>query len=98
MGWRFRRPDSDSHCSVTSSVTSKRRVLVTGATGFVGRCCIPTLTAAGDEVHGVTSTRPAGEHDGVTWHGVDLTQADAPARLVAEVQPTHLLHLAWETT
>jgi nucleoside-diphosphate-sugar epimerase len=98
MGWRFRRPDTEHHGSVTSSVTSKRRVLVTGATGFVGRHCIPTLTAAGDEVHGVTSTRPEGEHVGVTWHGVDLTQADAPVRLIAEVQPTHLLHLAWETT
>lgn len=34
---------------------------------------------------------------GVHWHRADLLAPGAPARLIAEVQPSHLLHLAWFT-
>jgi nucleoside-diphosphate-sugar epimerase len=37
-----------------------------------------------------------GEHgDGVRWHCVDLLRADEVSGLMAQVAPTHLLHLAW---
>jgi len=58
-------------------------VLVTGATGFVGRQALAPLTARGYEVHAV------GRRD------VDLLDPDATARLVEELRPTHLLHFAW---
>lgn len=67
------------------------RVLVTGATGFIGRHAIPTLVAAGHEVHAVTHGR-GGEGAGVTWHRADLL---AGAEVVADVAPEVLLHLAW---
>src|SRR5437870_9823503 len=80
------------------------RLLVTGATGFIGMCCLPLLLARGFEVHAVSSRarvhavspRAKDERgDDVIWHQADLWQPTQTARLVAAVQPTHLLHLAW---
>lgn len=74
-----------------------RRVLVTGATGFVGRHCPAELAARGYEVHAVTSREagPGLEAPGVVWHRADLLGRGAARALVGAVGPTHLLHLAW---
>jgi nucleoside-diphosphate-sugar epimerase len=69
-----------------------KRVLVTGASGFVGRQTLAPLRALGFEVHAVS--RHPGVADAI-WHGADLLDAGAPARLCDRVRPTHLLHLAW---
>ena len=71
------------------------RVLLTGASGFVGRHCIEPLLANGYEVHAVSSRPQADGPEGVTWHEVDLLQPGSAKKLVDEVHPTHLLHLAW---
>ncbi len=75
----------------------KGRVLVTGASGFVGRHALPSLVAAGYEVHGVTSKPSEALPQHAQWHTADLLAPGAAARLVATVRPTHLLHLAWTT-
>jgi nucleoside-diphosphate-sugar epimerase len=77
-------------------------VLVTGASGFVGRCALEPLRARGYEVHAV-SARPAaaelrGRHPSVHWHSADLLDRRAASALVAAVAPTHLLHFAWIAT
>lgn len=73
-----------------------KRVLLTGATGFVGRHCPPALVSAGFEVHAVSSQPPpADAPEGVVWHEADLLARDKGAEVVAAVRPTHLLHLAW---
>jgi len=75
------------------------RVLVTGARGFIGRHTLSPLLAGGFEVHAVTSAEPPIDAPcEVRWHRADLLAAAAPAALVAEVKPSHLLHLAWCTT
>jgi nucleoside-diphosphate-sugar epimerase len=68
--------------------------LLTGATGFLGRHCLAALRARGHEVHAVARSAPS-DPAGAHWHGVDLTDPGASARLVAEVRPSVLLHLAW---
>ena len=74
-----------------------KRVLVTGARGFVGRHCLPLLLARGYEVHAV-STRPGPKaDDDVRWHQVDLLDGAAAPALIDAVQPSHLLQLAWCT-
>jgi nucleoside-diphosphate-sugar epimerase len=71
------------------------RVLVTGATGFVGRCTIPLLVERGFEVHAVHHAAAPPDTDGVRWHRADLLEPGTAETLVEAVGPTHLLHLAW---
>lgn len=72
-----------------------KRLLVTGASGLVGRQLLPLLVDAGYEVHAVSRRRVdiAGT---AAWHGVDLLSPGAGEALVREVQPEGLIHLAWE--
>lgn len=62
-----------------------KKVLVTGASGFIGRHCLPLLKSRGFEVIPVSSK---------SW---DLLQSH-PEALIEKVAPTHLLHFAWEAT
>lgn len=75
------------------------RVLVTGASGFVGRHTLAPLRDAGYEVHAVSSrAAPAGGSPAtVHWHHADLLAPAAAAELIASVRPSHLLHFAWCT-
>lgn len=73
-----------------------RRVLLTGATGFVGRHAVQPLLDRGYEVHAAARTPPA--MSGVVPHVIDLMDAHATAALVRSVRPSHLLHLAWDVT
>lgn len=74
---------------------SEPRVLVTGASGFVGRWTLEPLLAAGYEVHAVCRREPPPAPAGVRWQRADLLAPDGHDALLAEVAPTHLLHLAW---
>jgi nucleoside-diphosphate-sugar epimerase len=81
------------------------RLLLTGATGFVGRALAAPLAARGFEVHALSHSLPrdAGEGWGggggapatTRWHQADLfSEADAAA-LLRDVRPTRLVHAAW---
>lgn len=73
-----------------------KRVLVTGASGFVGRHALDPLIARDFEVHAVSrSIQP--RRAGVAWHQTDLLAEGAVDLIVHKVSPTHLLHLAWCT-
>jgi nucleoside-diphosphate-sugar epimerase len=74
-----------------------KKVLVTGATGFVGRHSLTSLSARGYEVHAVTSLEnaPAIDAPGVVWHRADLLDRAQVFALVSKVTPSHLLHFAW---
>lgn len=78
-----------------------RRILVTGAGGFVGRQVLGPLLALGHEVHAVgTGPRPGlpdampDAMPGVTWHVADLLTPEG-RRTALEVAPDTLLHAAW---
>lgn len=73
-----------------------RRVLVTGASGFLGRAAVPALQARGFEVHGVA--RASSGSMAIPMHAVDLRDERAIDALFAALDPSHVLHLAWTTT
>ena len=77
-----------------------KRVLLTGAAGFIGRNTIPFLRERDYEVHCayIDGQRLAEEKEGVIWHECNLLDADKQRRLLREVSPAQLLHFAWETT
>lgn len=72
-----------------------KRILVTGATGFIGRHSLPLLVERGYEVHAVSSKLVEWKLPNVRWHQADLLDLAQMPVLMAKVQPTHLLHLAW---
>jgi nucleoside-diphosphate-sugar epimerase len=73
------------------------RVLVTGASGFVGRWSLDPLLASGAEVHTLQRHEPPAI-PGVVSHAVDLHDRAAVELLMRHVRPTHLLHFAWIAT
>ena len=66
--------------------------LVTGASGFLGRHAVSALLDMGFAVHAL-ARQPLPELP-ATWHEVDLLADVNWAGLMANVRPTHLLHLA----
>ncbi len=74
---------------------SARRVLVTGASGFVGRPALDELVRRGFEAHAVARRAPAEAAASVTWHEADLLDPAARGSLVGSLGASHLLHLAW---
>jgi len=77
------------------------RVMVTGATGFLGRHVAEALAARGLEVHAVARVIPrelASPSTGVRWLAIDLLNSPSVYDLMADVRPHSLVHLAWTTT
>lgn len=75
------------------------KVLVTGASGFVGRAAVAALRARDVEVHGV-GRRPADRLDGLevdAWYEADVLDPLAVDVVLNEAGASHLLHLAWCT-
>ena len=70
------------------------RVLVTGASGFVGRHAIEPLRKAGCDVHAVSRTPRQSLH-GERWHTADLFEPASRRELLRSAAPERLLHLAW---
>jgi nucleoside-diphosphate-sugar epimerase len=83
-------------------VTHGKRVLVSGAGGFIGRWSVPALLRLGYEVHAVLSGnagRDVPEQlQGAKIHFADLLDGSAVDELTGDVRPSHLLHFAWIAT
>jgi nucleoside-diphosphate-sugar epimerase len=70
-----------------------RHVLLTGASGLIGRQCVPALIEAG---YRVTVLSRGGEApNGAQALKVDLLDHASTRAAVGQAQATHLLHLAW---
>lgn len=63
-----------------------KKVLVTGASGFIGRQALPLLIERGYDVHAVSHRE------------IDLLNPRDRKKVMDEVQPTHVLHFAWIAT
>lgn len=73
-----------------------KRVLVTGATGFIGRHSLPRLLESGYEVHAVSGQRaPETPDRDIVWHRANLLEPGEAASLIEKTRPSHLLHFAW---
>jgi len=72
-----------------------KQVLLTGATGFIGRHCIAPLRARGYEVHAISSRSTSHDVPDVIWHRADLHNFSQMSECVDRLAATHLVHLAW---
>lgn len=73
------------------------RVLVTGASGLLGRQAVSALCHAGFEVFATARTAPPEEPRGTRWFVGDLLDSNDQERILETARPTTILHLAWTT-
>jgi UDP-glucose 4-epimerase len=71
------------------------RVLVTGASGFLGGRIVRQLTDAGAHVIGVSRTKPLVDCE---WKTCDVEDASAVAQVFRDTRPESVFHLASHVT
>jgi UDP-glucose 4-epimerase len=71
-----------------------KRVLVTGASGFVGTHLCDRLAASGARLYAVSRVERRSESTGPQWRQADLKDIAAVRQLIKSVQPHILFHLA----
>ena len=75
-----------------------KTVLVTGASGFIGRYVLGALSRRGYAVHALSrAPAPLKGSAPVEWHRADLMDGSETQRVIAKIRPHSLLHLAWTT-
>jgi len=86
--------------SADAELPTAARVLVTGATGFIGSHLVRRLVADGVDVHALTSAvssvypvRLVDIRDRITLHSGSLSDRSAMDAVVDTVRPTHVFHL-----
>lgn len=84
---------------------SHSKIIVSGATGFIGSHCLKQLLDAGFEVHALTRSLPSQDskrqllqHPALFWHAVDLQNHANVQVLVHSISAQLLMDLAWDTT
>jgi nucleoside-diphosphate-sugar epimerase len=82
-------------------IGTAKKILVTGASGFIGQHIVAALNAKGYEVHGTYFQKPLDprltnfEH--CEWYQLNLLSEQEISELMVKVKPSHLIHLAWYT-
>jgi len=71
------------------------RILVTGASGFLGKRVVRALASQDREIHTVSRSSRA---DAPNHHVANLHDETAVRALMERVRPSHLVHLAWIAT
>jgi len=73
-----------------------KKVLLTGATGLIGKYAIQPLLDAGFEVFAISTKEK--EDKNINWVKANLLDFSDIKKVFEEVQPQYLLHFAWDTT
>lgn len=74
-----------------------KRILLTGATGLIGKELIEPLQSRGFEISAITIDE-TNLGNGVNWIKGSLFDRDFVTHTMDELRPTHLLNMAWATT
>jgi len=71
-----------------------QRILVTGASGFLGSHLCRRLLAEGAEVHGVSRRTPENASSGVQWQQADMAEGQKVRAILKAVRPEIIFHLS----
>src|SRR5437870_5797664 len=87
------------HCEGGKAMTlsgqlSGQKILITGASGFIGSHLSRRLSREGTEVHALSRTQQARADQGLCWWQVDLAETEAVRELVRTIKPDVVFHLA----
>src|SRR4030066_1780822 len=73
---------------------SGKRVLVTGSSGFIGGRLCQKLLSLGTVVYGISRGNCAAYDQSIEWHQGDLADAGVVRKLLSEIKPEVIFHLA----
>lgn len=73
-----------------------KRIVVTGASGFIGRHAVAALIERGFDVHAIS--RRSESIEATQSHTCDIFDAGEIRRLLSRLKPSHVLHLAWSVS
>jgi UDP-glucose 4-epimerase len=88
----------DMQGSSQTAEIAGRRLLVTGASGFIGARLCRRAASLGAIVHAVSRRPSPALPDGLRWEFTDLTDAGTTEALVRRVRPDFVAHLASEVS
>ena len=74
------------------------RILVSGATGFVGRHVMSRILAAGNDIVSIALDSGPGQdnYKGIKWVHGDLGDLDPVKPAIKAFNPEAVIHLAWQ--
>jgi len=72
-----------------------KKIIVTGATGFIGRQTIPILKEYGYEIHALSRKMPNNPGNEPNWHSIDIFDYSRVRKFCSSVKADILLHLGW---
>ena len=75
-----------------------KKVFVTGAKGLIGKETLKPLLDKGYQVYALTTGDIPDENNEINWLQGNLFDFETMNLIFAKIKPTHLLHLAWQTT
>ena len=79
---------------ISSSQLARHKILVTGASGFIGSHLCRRLSNCGAEVHGVSRKIPIKDERYLRWWQGDLADIQMVRNLLTSVKPEVIFHLA----
>lgn len=74
-----------------------KKVMVTGASGFIGMAVVKSLSDQGHHIDAVYNSILPGAIKNVVWHKADLLNKNEVEALFANLRPEYLIQLAWCT-
>jgi UDP-glucose 4-epimerase len=77
---------------------ANRKVLITGASGFLGSHLAERLNQCGAEVHGTSRVRHSDYADSIHWIQSDLLDLASVRRFIGQLKPDIIFHFAGQST
>lgn len=76
-----------------SSLLNNQKILITGASGFIGSQLRRTLSSSGAEIHAI-SRRKQNDEPHVHWWQGDLAEIETTRAIFRAIEPDYIFHLA----
>src|SRR5882672_4309052 len=77
---------------------SCKKILITGGSGFIGRNLARRRCEIGAEVHATSRVSRNSDQKNLTWWVGSFDDYDAAKKILSEVKPNIICHLAGEVT
>lgn len=75
-----------------------KRILITGASGFIGRSLARRLQSAGSDVHGTSRVERSENDLPITWHKGTFEDLSTAQDIIRDVKPDIIFHLSGMVT